>query len=219
MSTHMRTASKHTHGYKYSNLEEKAIAEAFMAEHGYEVDYRDSDDAITSYGAEYFCENLAHSDVHVDDDGEAHAAGIEAAHDINTDDMDYMRAHGQYAVDALCYAPLDVRDLRDTRGALHNAETRDATLTTNRAHRAEQFKRHIAKPAKGYAKQIASAKADAKAKAKAAKLTPYQRRLAAKEAHRAKMAAELTPRFTDAESNAARAERAADKRLDDYLNQ
>ena len=183
------TASKHTQGYKYNTQAEKDIAEAFMAEHGFEVDFRDSDDAITSYGAEYFCENLAHSDVHVDDDGEAHAAGIEAAHDINTDDMDDMRSHGQYAVDALCYAPLDVRDLRDTRGALHNAETRDATLKANRAHRAEQFKRHMAKPAKGYGAQVATAKADAKAKAKAAKLTPYQRRLAAKEAHRAKMAA------------------------------
>jgi len=181
--------SKHTQGYIYKTAEEKAQAEAFMAEHGFEIDYRDSDDAITSYGAEYFCENLAGSDVHVDDDGEAHAAGIEAAHDINTDDMDYMRAHGQYNVDALCYAPLDVRDLRDTRGALVNMDTRAETLKANRAHRAEQLARHIAKPAKGYANQVASAKADAKAKASAKKLTPYQRRLAAKEAHRAKMAA------------------------------
>lgn len=181
--------SKHTQGYTYKTQAEKDIAEAFMAEHGFEVDYRDSDDAITSYGAEYFCENLAASDVHMDDNGECEAAGIEAAHDINTDDMDYMRAHGQYAVDALCYAPLDVRDLRDTRGALVNMDTRAETLKANRAHRAQQLARHMAQPPKGYAKQIASAKADAKAKAKANKLTPYQRRLAAKEAHRAKMAA------------------------------
>ena len=179
--------SKHTYGYKYNTQAEKDIAEAFMAEHGFEVDFRDSDDAITSYGAEYFCENLAHADVHMDDNGECEAAGIEAAHDINTDDMDYMRAHGQYNVDALCYAPLDVRDLRDTRGALTNMDTRAETLKANRAHRAEQVARHLAKPAKGYGKQVAAAKADAKAKA--TKLTPYQRRLAAKEAHRAKMAA------------------------------
>ena len=183
----MTNTTRHTQGYTYNTAEEKSQAEAFFAEHGFEVDYRDSDDAITSYGAEYFCENLAHADVHVDDDGEAHAAGIEAAHDINTDDMDYMRAHGQYNVDALCYAPLDVRDLRDTRGALVNMDTRAETLKANRAHRAEQLARHMSKPAKGYGKQVASAKADAKAKA--AKLTPYQRRLAAKEAHRAKMAA------------------------------
>jgi hypothetical protein len=205
----------YTQGYKYGTLEEKATAEAFMAEHGFEVDYRDSDDAITSYSAEYFCENESAGDL----EQSARYMGVADAHDIQIDGMSKTVAHGQYRIDALCYAPLDVKDLRDTRGALVNMDTRDATLKANRAHRAEQFKRHIAKPAKGYAKQIASAKADAKAKAKAAKLTPYQRRLAAKEAHRAKMAAELTPRFTDAESNAARAERAADKRLDDYLNQ
>ena len=214
----MTNTTRHTQGYVYNTAEQKAQAEAFFAEHGFEVDYRDSDDAITSYGAEYFCENLAQADVHVDDDGEAHAAGIEAAHDINTDDMDYMRAHGQYNVDALCYAPLDVRDLRDTRGALVNMDTRGEQLKANRAHRAEQLARHMSKPAKGYGKQIASAKADAKAKA--AKLTPYQKRLAAKEAHRAKMAAKMKPRFpNDAEGNAARAERDAESRLDDYLNQ
>ena len=181
--------SKFTTGYVYNTQAEREQAEAFFAEHGFEVDYRDSDDAITSYGAEYFCENLAHSDVHMDDDGECEAAGIEAAHDINTDDMDYMRAHGQYNVDALCYAALDVRDLRDTAPALANMETRAETLKANKAHRAAQLQRHMSKPAKGYGKQVASAKANAKAKAAAKKLTPYQRRLAAKEAHRAKMAA------------------------------
>lgn len=177
--------SKYTTGYTYNTAEEKAIAEAFFEEHGFEVDYRDSDDAITSYGAEYFCEALAGSDVHMDDDGECHAAGIEAAHDINTDDMDYMRAHGQYNVDALCYAPLDVRDLRDTRGALCNMDTREATLKDNRAHRAAQLQRHLATPAKGYGKQVASAKADAKAKV-AKKANRMARRVAAAEARKAR---------------------------------
>ncbi len=171
--------SKHTYGYKYNTQAEKDIAEAFMQEHGFEVDFRDSDDAITSYGAEYFCESMASTDVHMDDDGECESAGIEAAHDINTDEMDYMRAHGQYNVDALCYAPLDVRDLRDTRGALVNMDTREETLKANKAHRAEQLARHMSRPAKGYGKQVAAAKAKAKAKAK---LTPLERRLAAKEA-------------------------------------
>lgn len=177
--------SKHTQGYIYNTQAERELAEAFMAEHGFEVDYRDSDDAITSYGAEYFCENLAHSDVHMDDDGECEAAGIEAAHDINTDDMDYMVAHGQYNVDALCYAPLDVRDLRDTRGALTNMETRAETLAANRAHRAAQLQRHMAKPAKGYGKQVAEAKAGAKAKA-SAKASKLARRVAAAEARKAR---------------------------------
>lgn len=44
-------------------------------------------------------------------------------------------------------------------------------------------------------------------------------KVAAIRERQAKAAEQLTPRFTDAESNAARAERAAEKRLDDYLNQ
>lgn len=181
----MTNTTRHTQGYTYNTAEEKAQAEAFMAEHGHEVDFRDSDDAITSYGAEYFCEALAGSDVHVDDDGEAHVAGIEAAHDITTDDMDYLTAHGQYNVDALCYAPLDVRDLRDTRGALVNMDTRAETLKANKAHRAEQLVRHLNKPAKGYGKQIAEGKANAKAKA-AKRTSRLARRVAAAEARAAR---------------------------------
>ena len=207
--------SKHTYGYTYNTQAEKDQAEAFMAEHGFEVDYRDSDDAITSYSAEYFCENESAGDL----EQSARYMGVVDAHDIQVDGMAPTVTHGQYNVDALCYAPLDVRDLRDTRGALVNMDTRAETLKANRAHRAAQLARHMSKPAKGYGKQIANAKADAKAKAAAKKRTPYQRRLAAKEAHRAKMAEKMKPRFTDAESNAARADRAAEKSLDDYLNQ
>lgn len=181
----MTNTTRHTQGYTFNTAEQKAQAEAFFAEHGFEVEYRDSDDAITSYGAEYFCEALAGSDVHMDDDGECEAAGIEAAHDINTDDMDYLTAHGQYNVDALCYAPLDVRDLRDTRGALANMDTRDEQLKANRARRAEQLASHLSQPAKGYGKQVAEGKANAKAKA-SQRGNRLARRVAAAEARKAR---------------------------------
>lgn len=157
------------------------------ADNAFEFNYneREQDDMIAAYSAEYFCENESAGDI----EESARYMGIVDAHDINVDGMSKTVAHSQYNVPALCYEPLDVRDLRDTAPALVNMDTREQTLKANKAHRAEQLQRHLAKPAKGYAKQIASAKADAKAKAKANKLTPYQRRLAAKEAHRAKMAA------------------------------
>ena len=177
----MTNATRHTQGYTFNTAEERAQAEAFFAEHGFEVDYRDSDDAITSYSAEYFCENESAGDI----EQSARYMGVVDAHDIQIDGMSKYVAHSQFAVDALCYAPLDVRDLRDTRGALVNMDTRAETLKANRAHRAAQLQRHMAKPAKGYGKQVAEGKANAKAKA-AKRGSRLARRVAAAEARAAK---------------------------------
>ena len=140
----------------------QAEIDAWLAEEGnaFEFNYneREQDDMIAAYSAEYFCENQSAGDI----EQSARMMGVVDAHDIQIDGMAPTVAHSQFNVTALCYAPLDVRDLRDTVPALANMETRDETLKANKAHRAEQLQRHLSKPAKGYAAQVAEGKAKAK---------------------------------------------------------
>ena len=140
----------------------QAEIDAWLADedNAFEFNYneREQDDMIAAYSAEYFCENQSAGDI----EQSARTMGVVDAHDIQIDGMAPTVAHSQFNVNALCYAPLDVRDLRDTAPALANMETRDATLAANKAHRAEQLQRHMAKPAKGYAAQVAEGKAKAK---------------------------------------------------------
>ena len=184
-----------------------AEAEAFFAEHGAELyTKQDRDERKMVYGAEYFVEVGGD----FDEDGEFDVAATIEAHDINTDQYDHIEAHGIYDVsDVRCYAEVGTKDQRDRARDLALIDTRADALTECRAGRAAQLQRRMGTVAPTRAETIVGQKQGKPAKRKSNKLA----RRAAGAAKR------MTPRFTDAESNAARAERAAEKRLDDYLNQ
>ena len=184
-----------------------AEAEAFFEAHAAELyQKQDRDERKMVYGAEYFVEVGGD----YDEDGEFDVAATIEAHDINTDQYDHIEAHGIYDVsDARCYAELGTKDQRERARDLVLIDTRADAMAECKAGRAAQLRKRMGTVAPTRAETIVAQKQGKPAKRKSNKLA---RRVAG-------AAKRMTPRFTDAESNAARAERAAEKRLDDYLNQ
>lgn len=186
-------------------LRNQAIAEEFFAEHGAELyEKQDRDARKMVYGAEYFVEVGGD----FDEEGEFDVAATIEAHDINTDQYDHIEAHGIYDVsDVRAYAEIGTKDQRERARDLVLIDTRAEAIRECRAGRAAQVAKRAGQVAPSRAEVIVAKKQGKTAKRKSSKL-----------ARRVAGATKRTPRFTDAESNAARAERAAEKRLDDYLN-
>ena len=200
----------------------QAEIDAFMAEHGAELyEKQDRDERMMVYGAEYFVEVGGD----FDEDGEFDVAATIEANDMTTDDMDYIESHGIYQMaDYTCYREIATGDQRERARDLALIETREDAIRECKAQRAKQLAKHLSKPSQSRGEQVVEAKVKAKTRTGDA-ASRDERALKRMNRQRKRMGLEpLTemppkPRFADAESNAARADRAAEKRLDDYLNQ
>lgn len=220
-----------TNGAEFTEATDRLVAkhqaeiDAFMAEHGAELyEKQDRDERMMVYGAEYFVEVGGD----FDEDGEFDVAATIEANDMTTDDMDYIESHGIYQMaDHTCYREIGTADQRELAPHMVNMETRAVTVACAKAQRAQQLVDHLAKPVLSRGQQVVAAKTktrtgDAASRdERALKRMNRQRKRMGLEPLAALPEADKrpTPRFTDAESNAARAERAAEKRLDDHLNQ
>ena len=218
-------ASRHlvaTNGADYNEttdaiaLRHMQEAEDFFAAHP-ELAKADAEDkAITSYGAEYFCEVGGD----FDEDGEYDVAATVEAHDLSTDDLDHIEAHGIYNLsDIQAYRPIGTGTQSKRARDLVLMDTRDETIRELRADRAAQLQRHLTGERQTRGERIVAGKQSAAERRELIRERNAKKRAKAKARAAKARAQKLTPRFTDAESNAARADRAAERKLDDYLNQ
>ena len=193
-----------------------AEAEAFLEAHAAELyEKQDRDERKMVYGAEYFVEVGGD----YDEDGEFDVAATLEAHDINTDQYDHIEAHGIYDVsDVQCYAEIGTKDQRERARDLALIDTRADAMRECKAGRAKQVAKRLSKAPATRAETIVAAKQSANERKRERARQRYLEREAQRAAVKAAKAERTGPRFTDAESNAARADRAAEKRLDDYLN-
>ena len=117
----------------------QAEIDAFLAEHPTALREFDDDRAVASYGAEYFCEAGGS-----DDDGDYSIKATIEAHDLSTDDLDHIEAHGIYSMgDIRAYQEIGCGDQSKRKRDLALIDTRAETTAELRAHRREQLVRHL----------------------------------------------------------------------------
>jgi len=188
----------------------RATADAWLADNAAELG-PEFEDRMVSYGQDYYYDG----GFELDDENELTLADdLEALHDLTTDDMDKIELHGQtYLCDLQCYREIGTGSQRDRAPELVNMETRADVTVELKAERAAQLRRHLKLDRATRGQTVAAGIIKSKQRA-----DKRQSRMARKVAAAEARAEKMTPRFKDAESNAARADRAAEARLDDYLN-
>ena len=117
----------------------QADIDAFLADNPNALREWDDDRAVASYGAEYFVEAGGS-----DEEGDYSIKATIEAHDLSTDDLDHIEAHGIYSMgDIRAYQEIGCGDQSKRKRDLALMDTRAETTTELRAHRREQLTRHL----------------------------------------------------------------------------
>lgn len=120
-------------------LKHQAEIDAFLAANPNALREDNDDRAIASYGAEYFVEAGG-----LDDDGEYSVNATIEAHDLSTDDLDHIEAHGIYSMgDIRAYQEIGCGDQSKRKRDLVLIDTREEATAELKAERRAQLERHL----------------------------------------------------------------------------